>query len=168
MPIPKSFGIRYTDENVSAMGEKMNIKVESTGSAKAVGSTRKSSKTSSSDGVFSSFLEEADDVSSSSSVSAASSVSGLEALLAAQSVGDALQDSGKKRRAAARGNDLLDKLEELRTALLSGEIPKSKLIELAQALRVKREVGLDKELNDILDEIELRAQVELAKLSHNV
>lgn len=74
----------------------------------------------------------------------------------------------KKRRAAAHGNDILDKLEDLRAAILTGVISKSKLIELAQTLRDKREPGLDKELNQILDDIELRAEIELAKLSHSV
>ena len=35
-------------------------------------------------------------------------------------------------------------------------------------LREKREAGLDDELNAILDDIELRAEVELAKLAHSV
>ena len=65
-------------------------------------------------------------------------------------------------------NHILDKLEELRAALLSGMIPKAKLIELARVLREKRETGLDDELNRILDEIELRAEVELAKLADSV
>ncbi|MBR1946317.1 MAG: flagellar assembly protein FliX [Alphaproteobacteria bacterium] len=145
----------------------MTIKIGSTGAAKAIGSTRKGTKATGADGSFSSFLEETEGVSS-SSVGAASEIGGLEALLAAQSVGDALQDNGKKKRAAAHGNELLDKLEDLRTAILTGSVPKNKLIELAQALRVKREAGLDAELNQILDDIELRAEVELAKLSSNV
>ena len=145
----------------------MNMKVGSTTSAKSVGSARKSSQSSSVGGAFSSFLEETDTVSS-AVLGATSEVNGLEALLAAQSVGDVFQDGGKRKRAAARGNDLLDKLEDLRVAILTGSVPKSKLIELAQALRVKREIGLDEELNRILDDIELRAEVELAKLSSNV
>ena len=42
---------------------------------------------------------------------------------------------------------------------------KEKLIELAQMLRERREEGLDDRLNGLLDEIEQRAQVELAKLT---
>ncbi len=145
----------------------MNIKIGSTGATKSVGSTRKSSRSSSADGVFSSFLEETE-AASTASVGAAAGVSGIEALLAAQSVGDAMQDGGKKRWAAAHGNDILDKLEDLRTAILTGVISKAKLIELAQTLREKREPGLDKELSQILDDIELRAEVELAKLAHSV
>lgn len=145
----------------------MNIKISSTGSAGQVGSTRKGSRVSSSGESFASFLEGTEDVSS-SSVGAATGVAGLDALLAAQTVGDALQDDGKKRRAAAHGNDILDKLEDLRMAILSGNVSKAKLIELAQMLRDKRETGLDDALNRILDDIELRAQVELAKLSSSI
>lgn len=145
----------------------MNMKVGSTNAAKQIGSTRKGSKTAVTGGDFASFLEETDSLSS-SAVGAASGVTGLDALLAAQTVGDALQDEGKKRRAVDHGNDILDKLEDLRIAVLSGGISKSKLIELAQMLRSRREPGLDDALNRILDDIELRAQVELAKLSSNV
>ena len=56
----------------------------------------------------------------------------------------------------------------MRAAILTGSVPKSKLIELAQMLRDKREAGLDDEMNAILDDIELRAEVELAKLSQGV
>lgn len=86
-------------------------------------------------------------------------------MLAAQAVGDALQDDGRKRRAVARGNDILDKLEDLRAELLTNGVSKQKLIALAQELRERRDAGLDDELNAILDEIELRAEVELAKLN---
>ena len=145
----------------------MNIKVGSTGATSQVGSTRKNGRVSSAGGDFASFLEGTEETSP-SSVGAATGVAGLDALLAAQTVGDALQDGGKKRRAAAHGNDILDKLEDLRMAILTGKVSKAKLIELARMLRDQRETGLDDELNRILDDIELRAQVELAKLSSNV
>ena len=145
----------------------MSMKVGSASTVKQVGSTRKGAKVSATGGDFASFLEETDALSS-SAVGAASGVAGLDALLAAQTVGDALQDETRKKRAVTRGNDILDRLEDLRAALLSGGISKSKLIELAQMLREKRDSGLDDALNQILDDIELRAEVELAKLSSNV
>ena len=49
--------------------------------------------------------------------------------------------------------------------LLLGTIPMSKLEQLAQLIRAKREQIDDPKLLEILDEIELRAAVELAKLS---
>ena len=50
-------------------------------------------------------------------------------------------------------------------ALLTGNLPKEKVIELAQALREKRPDTDDAGLNALIDEIELRAEVELAKLT---
>lgn len=145
----------------------MNMKIGSAGSVKSVGNSRKAGKPSSVGGDFSAFLSETDETAA-PSVGAAAGVSGIEALLAAQTVGDALQDGGKKRRAVSHGNDILDRLEELRAAILTGAVSKSKLIELAQMLREKREAGLDDDLNAVLDDIELRAEVELAKLAHSV
>ena len=48
---------------------------------------------------------------------------------------------------------------------MTNGVSKQKLIALAQELRERRDAGLDDELNAILDEIELRAEVELAKLN---
>lgn len=144
-------------------------KVGSSGSVKSVSGAKKASSAQSSGGVeFSSFLGGADDVSDTSSAMGTAAVGGIEALLAAQSVGDALSDGGRRKRAVERGNTLLDRLEELRLAILDGSIPKSRLIELAQMLRERREEGLEPSLGAILDDIELRAEVELAKLSRNV
>ena len=143
----------------------MSMKVSSTSSAKSVGSARKTGGVSSWGATgFSALLGEVEETSA-PSVAATANVGGVEALLAAQAVGDALQDDGRKRRAVARGNDILDKLEDLRAELLTNGVSKQKLIALAQELRERRDAGLDDELNAILDEIELRAEVELAKLN---
>lgn len=145
----------------------MIMKIASSGGAKPVENTKKSTRTASSGGVFSAYLSETDD-GAAPNVGAPAGVGGIEALLMAQAVGDATGDNGRKRRAAARGNDILDRLEDLRAEILTGSVPKSKLIELAQMLRDKRETGLDDGLNAILDDIELRAEIELAKLSQGV
>lgn len=144
----------------------MALKVGSTSSTKGVGGTRKSSGVGQTSGMsFSSFLEGAAEVSENASVSSMAGVSGVETILLAQSVGDAVSDEAKKRRAAQHGENILDKLDDVRLGLLSGSIEKEKLIELAQMLRERREDGLDDRLNGLLDEIEQRAQVELAKLT---
>ncbi len=94
------------------------------------------------------------------------SVGGVEALLAAQSVNDATEEENRKRQ-IQRGEDILDKLEELRHCLLMGVVPKEKLEALAQMVRDRRDAVPDPRLAGLLDEIELRAEVELAKLSRN-
>jgi len=52
--------------------------------------------------------------------------------------------------------------------LLMGTIPMAKLEQLAQLMRAKREQFDDPKLQEILDDIELRAAVELAKLSRSL
>ena len=96
-------------------------------------------------------------------------VVGLGGILAAQSVDpEGAPDHKERQRRAQRGADILDRLEEVRQGLLAGGIPKSRLQELAQLVREKRERGADPVISRLLDEIELRAEVELAKLSRRL
>ena len=93
-------------------------------------------------------------------------LTGVDSLLAAQSVDDATGEEARKRM-VRRGEELLARLEELRHGMLMGHIPKERLGELAQMLRKRRAEGVDPRLAAIMDEIELRAEVELAKLARN-
>jgi len=97
-------------------------------------------------------------------VDATAAVANVDALLAAQIVTGNPEDD-IRRRLIRRGEDILDRLEELRRALLSGSVPKQRLIQLAQMVRARRDSVADPRLATLLDEIELRAEVELAKLS---
>ncbi|MBM3507080.1 MAG: hypothetical protein FJX64_05030 [Alphaproteobacteria bacterium] len=63
-----------------------------------------------------------------------------------------------------RGFDLLDRLDEIRMGLLMGAIPKDRLGNLVRLVRARRDGVMDPKLTAILDDIELRAMVELAKL----
>ena len=87
---------------------------------------------------------------------------GLSPLFALQEVDDALVG---RRKARARGEDILDRLEEIRLGLLTGSIPLEKLHELVRIVQSRREDVGDPRLQEILDEIDLRAQVEIAKLT---
>jgi hypothetical protein len=91
----------------------------------------------------------------------AAEVSATSALFAVQEVDDPL--SGRKK-AVLRGEDLLDRLDEIRHGLLFGAIPKERLSQLLSMIRRQQERVTDSGLRDVLADIELRAQVELAKL----
>lgn len=88
-------------------------------------------------------------------------LSGVHGLVAAPSVEDATQRS---RRSRARADALLDRLDEIRAALLSGILPRETLTTLGDLIRSARDDVDDPGLRAILDEVDLRAQVELAKL----
>ncbi len=105
----------------------------------------------------------ADDASSTESgVVDHAALDGVDALLAMQEVGDATEERARKQ-ANAYAEDLLERLRTLQGALLMGAIPKETLMDLAKKIRAGRAKVMDPRLNEILDEIELRAEVEIAK-----
>jgi hypothetical protein len=63
----------------------------------------------------------------------------------------------------ARHGGILDRLDELKLALLSGEAGEAALDRLVRTLREERPADGDEVLNTLLDQIDLRAAVELAK-----
>jgi len=87
-------------------------------------------------------------------------VSDVSALMALQGVEGPLE---KRRRAIRRGSGLLDRLDEIKLALLNGDAAEGALDRLARSLREERAADDDKDLGALLDQIDLRASVELAK-----
>ncbi|MCB1508640.1 MAG: flagellar assembly protein FliX, partial [Hyphomicrobiaceae bacterium] len=68
-----------------------------------------------------------------------------------------------RRRAIQRGHDLLDSLEGLRADLLAGRVSGERLQRILSLVRRQSGSG-DPKLDEVIADIELRAQVELAKL----
>ena len=95
------------------------------------------------------------------SVSVAAGVMGVGALLALQDIGGPLE---RRRRAVRRAGRILDVLDALRLGLLDGELRTDDLDLLRRAVRDQREGTDDPGLEAVLDDIELRAAVEVAKL----
>lgn len=95
-----------------------------------------------------------------SAAAGVSGVAGVSALMALQGVEDVTE---RRRRAIRRGSGLLDRLEELKLALLEGEAGEAALERLGRGLREERPVDSDPALNSLLAQIDLRAAVELAK-----
>lgn len=88
-------------------------------------------------------------------------VMGVDALLALQDVGGPLE---RKRRAVSRAGRILDVLDEVKLALLDGGLNLGQLDRLRRAVRDERARTDDPKLEGVLDDIELRAAVEIAKL----
>ena len=92
--------------------------------------------------------------------SSASGVAGAAALMALQGVEDPTE---RRRRAIRRGSSLLDRLDELKLALLGGQDGAAALSRLARDIGEQRDEEAEPGLTAVLDQIDLRASVELAK-----
>lgn len=85
----------------------------------------------------------------------------IDGLLALQEVDE---DGRGGRQARERGDAMLDRLDEIRHGLLTGRVNPTTLQNLLKQVRQQQETFPDPKLTEILEEIELRAAVELAKL----
>lgn len=97
-------------------------------------------------------------------LSGPASLGAVDALLALQgaaSADDALH--APRRKAVARGEEMLDILDEIKLSLLTGQLPKAKLSRLLSVVERERGAIADPYLHEVLAQIELRARVELAK-----
>ncbi|ABC23645.1 flagellar assembly protein FliX [Rhodospirillum rubrum] len=133
--------------------------------------TRKSEKSGKAEkGVFGNHLRRAlddEDDGEGGALEAASAIAGVGGLLALQEADSVdASDPGERRRRQARpGVTMLDELDRLRIAVIDGVVSKDDLIALARSTRSRRDANLDPQLGALLDEIELRVEVELAKLT---
>ena len=94
-------------------------------------------------------------------VGAPASLTAVDGLLALQEVDDCTQG---KKKAVKRAGDILDQLEDIRVGLIMGSVPLTKLNNLIKMVENRRDGFADPALSELIDEIELRARVEIAKL----
>ncbi len=135
------------------------MKINGTGPVRSGATSRPSKKTGGKDEKFS--VESSSEEAAPSAVGGASPLAAVDSLLALQEVPDATTG---RSRAVLRAEDMLDHLDEIRLGLLMGAIPESKLSALMRTVRENRDQIDDPRMAAVLDEIELRAAVELAKL----
>jgi hypothetical protein len=95
------------------------------------------------------------------SVARSGNVMGVDALIALQEVGSPLE---RRRRSVSRAGRLLDALDDIKISLLGGDLSTHDLDRLSRAIREERSSSDVPKLEGLLDEIETRAAVELAKL----
>ena len=137
------------------------IKVNDINKAGDLGASSKAKKASGGDS-FSLYLKETMKPSS-SPVGGSAGISVSDAIFAAQMV-NGEEEREKRRQMLRRGDTLLEKLEEIRDGLLLGYISKDKLIEISRYVRETKINTADEKLAELIGEIELRVEVELAIL----
>jgi hypothetical protein len=106
------------------------------------------------------FAKQLDETGEAAALHDVGATGGVAGVLGIQEVDDALAHAS---RGKMRAENILDKLEDLRLELLTGAISREKLLQLTRIVNVRRGQITDPHLAAVLDEIDLRAQVELAK-----
>ena len=105
--------------------------------------------------------EEMADAKTAAALTGSGPIAAVDTILALQGIEDS-PDS--RTRGVHHGEQLLSLLDEVRDGLLAGGIPRLTLNRLALAIAKRRESFAEPKLQTVLDEIDLRARVELAKL----
>ena len=139
------------------------MKVDGSSGPKGTSSTRKAGgKSSASDSQFDSLMG-AEETSGAAPTSAAQSIARVDVLLAVQGVEDPREGASKKRM-YMRSENILKELDKIRVSMLTGTLTVAQMIHIADTVAAHREKISDPKLAGILDEIDLRAQVELARM----
>lgn len=136
------------------------MKVEGPGQSQAASRLKKSGKSAKAPG-FGDFVTQGSQ--EAASTTSTQSIAMVDALLAVQGAEDPTARAAR-RRMRQRAETVLDELEAIRMAMLSGTLTVGHMIDIADVIASHREKVADPALSDLMDEIDLRAQVELAKL----
>lgn len=139
------------------------MRINATGRIETTQSLRRREKVQGAGSAF--HLDEAHETHHAPAVDAAIGVGSVEALIAIQQAPDATTGRAKS---LARADSILDALDDVRVGLLSGGVPRATLHRLAHLVKERDGEFTDPRLSEVLDEIELRACVELAKLGEAV
>jgi hypothetical protein len=142
------------------------MKIEGPNKSSGAKGAGKAEQKKSGDGTFDTMISETGEAETPHQAARPSSLSPLDALLILQETGGSTSEEAAKK-AKKRAFDLLDQLDKIKLGLLTGELPKSTIIQLSNTIAIQRDQVLDPRLAEVLDEIDLRAQVELAKLEQN-
>lgn len=139
------------------------MKIEGPKQTSASSSVKKTSKAKPAEGSDFGEYMAAGATQESSASAAPQSITAVDALLAVQAVEDPTEKAARKRM-TLRAESLLEKLDDLHIAMLKGNMTMSHMVNIADMVSTHKEKVSDSKLSALLDEIDLRAQVELAKM----
>lgn len=137
------------------------MKIQGPGQTKGPSKTGSKGKVSGGDSSFGDMM--AKETPGTGATQSSQSIAQVDALLAIQGAEDPTAGASKKRMRKRAGH-ILDELEQIRMAMLGGSLTVGHMIDIADVVASHREKIMDPGLTSIMDEIDLRAQVELAKM----
>jgi hypothetical protein len=137
------------------------MKIEGPNKTQSSDPAKKKNKASESQGGFEDLISRAPE--QASSASASNQIASVDSLLSIQAAEDPTE-SAARGRMRERSDNILKDLEQIRLAMLAGNLTVGHMIDIADVVASHREKIQDPGLVEIMDEIDLRANVELAKM----
>lgn len=137
------------------------MKIQGPSNVSKTSKAKKADKASEADGSFEDFV--ASGTTQAAPAKSTQSIAQVDVLLAVQGAEDPTERAARQRM-RLRASKLLDELDKIKHALLSGKMTLGHCIDIADVVASHREKVADPSLTSILDEIDLRAQVEIAKI----
>jgi Class II flagellar assembly regulator len=137
------------------------MKVEGPKGTQSASKSKKSSSSGASDADFSQYVNLG--TQETAGAMASQSIAQLDVLLAVQGAEDPAARAAKKRT-RERAANILGELDKIRIAMLGGNLTVGHMIDVADVVASHRDKIQDPMLTAIMDEVDLRAQVELAKM----
>ena len=136
------------------------MKIEGPSKSQGVGSGKKTGGVSSADGSFEDFIAQAPK--GSAPAAPTRTIARVDALLSVQAA-ESPTERAARRKMRERGESILKELDRLRHSILTGNMTLGQVIDIADVVASHRENVQDPKLTAILDEIDMRAQIEIAK-----
>lgn len=141
------------------------MKIDGAGPVRTNATRRKPGADGAAAGDFASHMAGTSQAPTPAPVSGAAQIGSVDALIALQTGDEG--SAGNPRHELSRAEDLLDRLDQVRVGILTGRMSQVTLNDIVSRLEDRRREGVEPRLAALIDEIELRAKVELAKLSMN-
>ena len=138
------------------------MKISGPNETQKAGNAKKTGKAGASTSSFSGLLG-AEEATETQHAASAGVIARVDVLLAAQGSEDPAERASRGKM-QKRGGDILHHLDKIRLAMLTGNLSVGNLIDIADVVAAHRERIGDPQLAGILDEIDLRAQIEIAKM----
>jgi hypothetical protein len=141
--------------------ERKKMKIQGPSKSGETSKTDKAKKTGKTDSTFGNMVTGG--ARESAGAGASQSIARVDALLSVQAAEDPTERAAR-RRMKSRGESILNQLDRLKMSILTGNLTVGEVINIADVVASHREKVSDPGLTAILDEIDLRAQIEIAKI----